>query len=124
MLKQSNQRKSTKKFNKGVEKHRKSLTKGQTDSSIINRESMSVKEFSDRLRKHNEDYMVVILGKKAQHNIDMFRVVDTAEQVVIADITYNGDLKLNNDYKDNHMMMNLIISFFSTNAKVEDTYSY
>lgn len=85
---------------------------------------MKVRYFQKCLKDFDESYVVTMLGKKAQHNIDMFKVVDNKNKVVIADITVNGDLTLNDDYKHNHKMMNLIISFFSTNAKVENTYTY
>lgn len=112
------------KSNKPIENTPKTLTNQQKDSSIIIRDTMSVKVCISNLKKFSDSYSLEMLGKKAQHNIDMFRIIDESKSVVIADITENGDLTLNDDYKHDHLLMNLIITFFTTNAKVENTYTY
>lgn len=113
-----------KKSNNSVEKASKTLTNQRSDSIIINRGTMSERKCISNLEKIDNKYSLEMIGKKAKHNIEMFRVVDTSKNVVVANISENGDLMLNNDYKRYHDLMIVIISFFTTNAKVENTYTY
>lgn len=112
------------KTDNSIGKRKKPLTKRRYSVTINDRQPMSIEKFKYRLKKYNSDYVVTMLGKKARHNIDMFRVVDNKSKAVIADITVNGDLTLNNDYKHSRGLMQLIITFFTTNAKVQHTYTY
>lgn len=85
---------------------------------------MELIEFKEQLKQFNPSYEVILSPEKAKHNIRIFYVHDLKNKTIIASITLNGDLDLNNDYKCNHKLMFTIITFFTSNAKIENTYNY
>lgn len=85
---------------------------------------IDIAKLNKHIKEVNKNYHAILINGKARHGAQLFKVVNLENNDLIADVTSNGDLYLNNKYSDKHSVMSAIVSFFTSNTKVDERYVY